>query len=34
MADVVVNTASLPQADRDAMAIYLKSVPARPTPKP
>jgi len=34
MADVVVNTALLPQVDRDAMAAYLKSMPARPTPRP
>jgi mono/diheme cytochrome c family protein len=32
MADVVRNTAALPMADRDAMAVYLKSLPARPTP--
>ena len=34
MADVVVNTAALPQIDRDAMAAYVKSIPARPTPRP
>jgi mono/diheme cytochrome c family protein len=34
MAEVVVNTASLPQSDREAMARYIKSLPARPTPKP
>ena len=26
------NTAALPQVDRDAIAVYLKSLPARPTP--
>ena len=34
MADVVTNTASLPKADRDAIANYVKSLPARPTPPP
>ncbi len=34
MADVVTNTAKLPQSDRDAIAVYIKSLPARPTPKP
>ncbi|WP_374940811.1 c-type cytochrome [Bradyrhizobium sp. SRS-191] len=34
MADVVTNTAQLPQADRDAIAAYIKGLPARPTPKP
>jgi mono/diheme cytochrome c family protein len=34
MADVVINTASLPADDRDAMAAYVKSLPPRPTPKP
>ncbi len=34
MADVVTNTAQLPQADRDAIAAYIKSLPARPTEKP
>ncbi|MGJ4929251.1 c-type cytochrome [Bradyrhizobium sp. HKCCYLS2038] len=34
MADVVTNTAQLPQHDRDAIAAYIKSLPARPTPKP
>jgi mono/diheme cytochrome c family protein len=32
MAGVVDNTAQLPQVDRDAIAVYLKSLPARPTP--
>jgi mono/diheme cytochrome c family protein len=32
MADVVRNTASLPPADRDAIATYIKALPARPTP--
>ncbi|EJC64679.1 cytochrome c, mono- and diheme variants family [Rhizobium leguminosarum bv. viciae WSM1455] len=34
MADVVVNTADLPQDDRDAIARYVKSLPPRPTPHP
>jgi mono/diheme cytochrome c family protein len=34
MADVVVNTAQLPQGDRDAIARYVKSLPPRPTPQP
>ncbi|WP_149538690.1 c-type cytochrome [Siccirubricoccus phaeus] len=34
MADVVLNTASLPEADRAAIARYLKSQPARETPRP
>ena len=34
MADVVTNTAMLPQSDRDAIAIYIKSLPSRDTPKP
>jgi len=34
MSDVVINTAQLPQADRDAIATYIKSLPARPTPQP
>jgi mono/diheme cytochrome c family protein len=34
MVGVVTNTAMLPQGDRDAMAVYLKSLPARPTPAP
>jgi mono/diheme cytochrome c family protein len=34
MTDVVTNTAMLPQSDRDAMAVYIKSLPARPTPQP
>ncbi|HAO41766.1 MULTISPECIES: cytochrome c [unclassified Afipia] len=34
MADVVTNTAMMPQSDREAIAIYIKSLPARPTPKP
>ena len=32
MADVVKDAAELPQADRDAIAVYVKSLPARPTP--
>ncbi|MDB5515569.1 MAG: cycG [Tardiphaga sp.] len=34
MADVVTNTAMLPAADRNAIATYIKSLPARPTPNP
>ncbi|WP_442204659.1 c-type cytochrome [Rhizobium sp. RAF56] len=34
MADVVSNTAMLPQSDRDAIAAYVTSLPARPTPHP
>lgn len=34
MAEVVSNLALLPQADRDAIARYVKSLPARPTPHP
>ena len=34
MADVVTNTASLPESDRRAMAAYLKSLPPKPTPAP
>ena len=34
MADVVANTAQLPQGDRDAIAHYVKSLPPRPTPPP
>jgi mono/diheme cytochrome c family protein len=34
MAGVITNTAMLPQSDRDALAAYVKSLPARPTPKP
>ncbi|ANL25385.1 MULTISPECIES: cytochrome c [Rhizobium] len=34
MVDVVENTAELPEADRLAIARYLKSLPPRPTPHP
>ncbi|WP_028747176.1 cytochrome c [Rhizobium mesoamericanum] len=34
MADVVANTALLPQSDREAIARYVKSLPPRPTPHP
>jgi mono/diheme cytochrome c family protein len=34
MSDVVTNTAMLPETDRNAIAVYIKSLPARPTPKP
>ena len=34
MADVVTNTAMLPESDRDAIAVYVKSLPSRPTPSP
>lgn len=34
MADVVTNTATLPETDRDAIAAYIKSLPPKPTPQP
>ena len=34
MADVVTNTAMLPQSDRDAIARYIKALPAKETPRP
>ena len=34
MADVVHNLSMLPQSDRDAIAVYLKSLPAKPTSDP
>lgn len=34
MAEVVTDTAQLPQSDRDAIARYIRSLPARPTPHP
>jgi mono/diheme cytochrome c family protein len=34
MSEVVTNTATLPPSDREAIAAYIKSLPARPTPKP
>jgi mono/diheme cytochrome c family protein len=34
MTGVVTNTKTLPQSDRDAIAAYVKSLPARRTPKP
>lgn len=34
MLDVVTNLAMLPEADRDAIASYIKSLPARATPQP
>jgi mono/diheme cytochrome c family protein len=34
MVEVVINTAELPDADRAAIASYIKSLPARPTPPP
>nr|WP_244441756.1 cytochrome c [Rhizobium grahamii] len=34
MADVVENMSELPQADRLAIARYIKALPSRPTPKP
>jgi mono/diheme cytochrome c family protein len=34
MSDVVTNTAMLPDDDRAAIAAYIKSLPARPTPWP
>lgn len=34
MAGVVTNTAMLPESDREAIAAFVKSLPARPTPNP
>ncbi|WP_442967852.1 c-type cytochrome [Rhizobium sp. GR12] len=34
MTDVISNLSQLPQSDRDAIAHYIKSLPARPTPLP
>jgi mono/diheme cytochrome c family protein len=34
MSDVVTNTSMLPESDRDAIAAYIKSLPARPTLAP
>lgn len=34
MAEVVTNTAMLPESDRQAIAHYIKSLPPRPTPHP
>lgn len=34
MSEVVTNTAMLPESDQRAIAAYIKSLPARPTPKP
>lgn len=34
MSDVVTNAAMLPDDDRAAIAIYIKSLPARPPPRP
>jgi mono/diheme cytochrome c family protein len=34
MAEVIRDTATLPQPDRDAIAVYIKSLPRRPTPDP
>jgi hypothetical protein len=34
MVDVVTNLAMLPESDRMAIAVYLKSMPPKPTPKP
>jgi mono/diheme cytochrome c family protein len=34
MADVVINTASVPVQEREAIAAYILSQPARPTPSP
>jgi mono/diheme cytochrome c family protein len=34
MADVVTNTATLPLADREAIAAYIATLPPRPTPEP
>ena len=32
MADVVTDTAALPLSDRQAIAAYVRSLPARPSP--
>jgi mono/diheme cytochrome c family protein len=34
MTGVVTNMATLPQSDRDAIAVYIKSLPSRDTPHP
>ncbi|WP_063694819.1 cytochrome c [Bradyrhizobium stylosanthis] len=34
MADVVTNLAMLPESDREAIAVFVKSLPSRPTPGP
>ena len=34
MTEVVTNTAMLPQSDRDAIAVYIKSLPSRATARP
>ncbi len=34
MTDVVTNTAMLPESDRNAIAVYIKSLPSRSTPSP
>ncbi|EKJ93248.1 diheme cytochrome c-type signal-peptide protein [Bradyrhizobium lupini HPC(L)] len=34
MVDVVANLSQLPQEDRDAIARYIKALPARQTPHP
>jgi mono/diheme cytochrome c family protein len=34
MADVVANTAALPQEDREAIAAYILTLPPLPTPQP
>ena len=34
MASVVMNTALLPESDRQAVARYVKALPTRPTPRP
>jgi hypothetical protein len=34
MQDVVTNIAMLSDEDRHAIAVYIKSLPSRPTPKP
>jgi len=34
MGDVVANLSQLPQEDRDAIARYIKALPARQTPHP
>jgi len=34
MADIVTDIAALPQSDQKAIAVYIKSLPSRPTPSP
>jgi hypothetical protein len=34
MEDVVTNTSALPDEDRRAIAVYIKSLASRPSPSP